>query len=121
MRTWHFEMIVVAGVLIAVVVWTGNQWLEWIGAAAVLCTFGHASVGFRMSEQVEHYERQTGQTVVTCYEWSTRYFVMKEALWFAYFALLGAYSALVGVFIFLLYPAWRRVWRRRKPYQPEVE
>jgi hypothetical protein len=51
---------------------------------------------------------------VSCYRWSTRLFVGKEIVWLAYFTASRTYSALVGVLVFLAYPAWRRYWRRAK-------
>lgn len=119
MKTWHFEASFVALVLLIVIVGTGGPWIEWVGSAAVFFGFCYASVSFRMSEQVAYHEQQTGVTVVSCYKWSTRYYFLKEVLFFAYFAGIGAWSALVGVFVFILYPLWRRLWRKWKPYQPE--
>jgi hypothetical protein len=52
--------------------------------------------------------------VVECYRWARRYFVTKELFWCAYFALRGSWSALAGVGLFLLYPLWRRWWRKRR-------
>jgi len=121
MRTWYFEYAVVGIILATVVIATGNKPIEWIGAVAVFFTFGHAAISFRMAEQVAYHEEKTGQTIIHCYRWSKRYFVMKEALWFTYFAFLGAWSAIVGVVIFLLYPLWRSYWRTIHPFIPESE
>lgn len=117
MKTFYFEMVFVATVLAIVFVLSGKTDVEAIGALGVLCTFGHASVANRMAEQIAHYEKTTGIVVVSCYKWEKYYFYMKEILWFSYFLKLGAYSALVGVIVFLLYPFWRRLWRHYYPYQ----
>ncbi|HVI39140.1 MAG TPA: hypothetical protein VM577_00635 [Anaerovoracaceae bacterium] len=103
-----------AGVLAATAYFTGNSVLEWIGAAAVLCAFSHAQISDRMVE------KQAIKVVpdVECYRKSIWFFVMKEALWFAYFILHHSYSALVGVILFLLYPIWRKIWRRYHPLLP---
>ncbi len=120
-KTWHIENVFVASVLVAVVLLTNKPWLEvstfgraipveWLGAVAVYLTFGHASVSFRLQEAEE---RRQGREV-ECYRKAFWYFLGKEACWFCYFTLLGAWSALVGVFVFLLYPWWRKVWLEAK-------
>lgn len=111
LRTWQWEAAFVAAVLFIVVLATGNSLKEWIGAAAVLLTFMHAQVSDRMAED------QAAKPVPTvdCFSWSTRYFVMKEFLWLAYFLMSQTWSALVGVVIFLAYPAWRKFYRRHRP------
>ncbi|MEO7895898.1 MAG: hypothetical protein ABIR65_01245 [Pseudolysinimonas sp.] len=115
MRTWHFETAVVASVLLVVALASGGGPLEMVGACAVLLSFGHASVGERLRER----EAARTQPSVECHRWSTRYFVGKEALWLVYFVAHGAWSALVGVGMFLGYPAWRRFWRSRHPLAPK--
>lgn len=106
LRTWHFEMGVVALVLGVVTLWRGSG-PELIAATAVLLTFGHASVAERMRE------RQAAQTdpEVPCHRWSWGYFMLKEALWVAYFLTIDAYAALVGCAVFCVYPWWRMWWR----------
>lgn len=90
--------------LVVVDVATEAKPLEWIGSLAVLVTFMHAQVGFRLSEAEEKRDAKS----VHCYAWLRRYFIAKENLWFVYFSLLHAWSALVGVGVFLVYPAWRQ-------------
>jgi hypothetical protein len=46
---------------------------------------------------------------VSCYEWSGRYWLGKEILWFFVFLLSGAYPAIAGNIIFIIYPAWRQI------------
>jgi hypothetical protein len=101
---------VVALVLGGVALWRGS-WTEALAALAVLATFGHASVAERMRE------RQAAQTTpdVSCHRWTWGYFLAKEALWVAYFTLTGAFAALAGCAVFLVYPMWRSWWRRRHP------
>lgn len=120
MKTWHLEMTVAALVLVAVALLSGGSWLELLGAAAVVLTFGHAQVADRLAEN----ERERGEYVrdavadrhaVTCHRWATRYLVGKETLWLVYFVLHASWSALAGVVLFLAYPLWRRLWRRRHP------
>lgn len=110
MKTWQAEMLVVAVALAGVASWRG-EWVEWLAAAAVLATFGHASVAERLRE------REAARPVVSvdCHRWLGRYYVAKELLWVAFFVATEAYAALVGCAVFLAYPAWRRWWRRRRP------
>ncbi len=111
LRTWHVENAVVAAALASVALVTGGRWVEWVGAIAVYCGFCHASIAERMRE------REAARPVpsVECHRLSTRYFVAKELCWLVYFVALHAWSALVGVALFLAYPAWRRLWRRWHP------
>lgn len=109
-RTWQAEMFAVAAVLAAVALARGGR-LEWLGSGAVLMTFAHAQVAERLRE------REAARSVpeVACHRWLAIYYVAKESAWFAYFAIAGAWSALAGVLVFLLYPAWRRHHRGRHP------
>jgi hypothetical protein len=111
MRTWHFEMGFVAVVLATVAIATGGSYVELIGAAAVLGTFGHAQVADRLAEKDAAREKPS----VECHKWATRYLVGKETLWFLYFVIHQSWSALAGVGLFLAFPVWRRWWRRRHP------
>jgi hypothetical protein len=111
--TWTLELLAVALVLGPVWSATGSAWLELVGAVAVLLTFAHAQVADRMTER----EARRSRPEVHCWRWSRRYFVAKEVLWFAYFAIHGSWSALVGVVVFLLYPLWRTWYRRVWPLQ----
>jgi hypothetical protein len=116
MKTWHFEMGVVAAVLAAVVIASGGSYVEWIGAAAVLGTFGHAQVADRLAEKDAARERPS----VECHKWATRYLVGKESLWLLYFVIHHSWSALAGVGLFLAFPLWRRWWRRRHPMKKDA-
>ena len=108
LRTWHIESAVVIAVLVTVVLVTGRgaSHTEWLGAIAVYLTFGHASVSFRLSEAEER--RSTRE--VECYRKLKWYYYGKEMCWLTYFVLLGLWSPLVGVGVFLFYPYWRNVW-----------
>jgi hypothetical protein len=99
--------------VVSLTVWcaTGCKWMELIGCMAVQCGFGHAAITDRLAER----EALRASPEVECHRWSLRYFVGKEALWFAYFAAHRSWSALVGVAVFLAYPAWRRWYRARRP------
>lgn len=143
-------MLVVALILVAVTIFSGKGWIEWIGALAVLLTFAHVQVADRLAEgeasreeRAEHWgmthellilpegheKRPTEDDVkqandrlygyVECH-WKLKYFlVSKEICWLVYFVVLGAYSALVGVGVFLAYPVWRHQYRKRKPLEAQ--
>lgn len=106
--TWQIEAAFVFLVLLAVIIATGGRWVEYIGATAVFFSFMHAQVSDRMAEA----QADMPVPSVECYRWSQRYFFIKEAMWLVYFVSLQAWSALVGVGVFLLYPVWRRYYRR---------
>jgi hypothetical protein len=108
-KTWQAEGAVVAAILAMTVVLSGGHLREWIGALAVQLTFHHGAISDRMAEQ------QALKSDVSCWRWSQRLFVGKEALWLAYFGLSQTWSALVGVLLFLIYPLWRRAWRHHYP------
>lgn len=126
-RTWHVETAFVALLLLLVFIYWGRDHgsviyfktfaipVEWIGSLAVLFSFGHASIGFRLQEQQRKLAQETGKATVDCYQILNRYFYAKELCWFTYFLLTGSYAALIGVFIFLGYGYWRQSWRQYHP------
>lgn len=60
---------------------------------------------------------QTWTIHVDCH-WKLKwYLVSKEIWWLIYFVYLGAWSALVGVGLFLLYPLWRHWYRSKWPVE----
>lgn len=108
MKTWHYEIAIVATWLAIVTELTGEGLAGWIGALAVLLTFGHVQVADRLAEA----EARATEKRVHCERWLNRYLVGKEALWVTYFVAHRSWAALAGTVVFLAYPAWRR-WRRR--------
>ena len=117
MKTWHYEFLFVAVVLATVAAcaqaFLGKGLIEWVGALAVLLTFAHVQVADRLAEQAAKEEQAQGDATVDCHRWARRYLVGKEICWLIYFVVLGAYSALVGVAVFLAYPIWRHQYRKR--------
>lgn len=111
MKTWKAEAMVVAGVLAMQLDATGYHPAEIVCSIAVYITFLHAQVADRMQE------RQALQATpeVECHAKLNRYFMVKEALWIAFFVMTRSYSALSGAILFFLYPFWRRCWRMIKP------
>jgi len=106
MKTWVKELLFVTLVLSGVWVGTGMKPVELIGTSAVIFTFCFVQVATRLDEASE--KDPNAAYRVHCRKWLTRYLVIKESLWFWYFSVMGAWSALVGVTIFLLYPFWRK-------------
>lgn len=110
MKTWHVEMLVVAVILLVVNLIAQRLFtVEILGAVAVILTFGHAQIADRMAEQ----ESLRDKPAVDCYKKLWYYFVGKELFWCLYFLLNHSYSALVGVLVFLAYPVWRGIYRRK--------
>ncbi len=107
MKTWQLEIGVVTSVLVSVLIFTGAPWIEFLGTLAVLASFAHGQVSSRLAEK----EAANPFPVVLCHKWSERYFVAKEILWVSYFCYKGAWSALVGCAMFMLYPLWRAWYR----------
>lgn len=110
-RTWHVELTVVTVVLSLTALLSGGGVTQWLGVAAVALTFAHTQIAQRLVER----EAARDKPTVECYQMLNRYFMAKEMLWSIYFVLLGAWPALVGVFLFMVYPAWRGWWRLRHP------
>jgi hypothetical protein len=109
-RTYQVERAVAAVVVGAIAVYR-NDWREWVGACAVLLTFCHMQVSDRLAER----QAAKSEPDVECHRWLGYYLVAKEVHWVVYFVLLEAWTALAGVPLFLLYPAWRRWWRTHYP------
>lgn len=112
-ETWMGETLIVTAILSIICYLNGNQWIEWIGTAAVIFTFKHASIADRLAERqgVKKEEHQE----VKCYKKLHVFYYIKEVLWLTYFLIHKAYAPIVGVAIFLLYPIWRKIWRKYHP------
>lgn len=113
LKTWQGEVAVVATIMATTSYLTGGSLPAWLSAAAVTMSFAHGQVSDRMVEQ----EAVRPKPSVHCYRTSTHYFLLKEALWCLVFLSTHTYPALGGVFLFLLYPVWRKVWRRYHPME----
>lgn len=114
-RTWHVEQSFTVIVLVVVALVSGSEPVEWIGVGAVYLTFGYTLISDRL-EEAERARHARGETPeVECYGKLRWYFYGKEILWTLYFIFLGAWSALVGVGLFVLYPYWRKLWRKYHP------
>ena len=108
-KTWHLELLVVSTVLIAVTFFFANNLINWITTAAIIFTFQHAQIGDRLQERQKILDKPT----VECY-WKLNYFFgIKEVLWIVAFVLMGNYAAIVGSFMFCVYPLWRKYYRSK--------
>jgi hypothetical protein len=111
--TWYWESLIVALILASVTASTTsseNMLVNILAMFAVYYTFLHVKVASRLEEAQEKLEVNT----VECYERLTHYLIIKEFLWVGVFFLTGAYSAIVGNIVFLLYPAWRKIYLKAR-------
>lgn len=71
----------------------------WLSACAVFITFIHGALCFELSDTQTQRKSVLGVGF---------YWISKEFLWLAVFLLSGAYPAIVGTGLFILYPLWRK-------------
>ena len=117
--TWQYEAPIIA-IILCVVAFFGSPvpwanptdptiwkhfFINWLSVVAVMGSFLHAQVGTHMSEAMEVAENPA----VHCFTWSGRYWIVKEILWAIVFFLSGAFPAIIGSGLFILYPAWREI------------
>ena len=107
-KTWMWEAGFVLLFLLISLFFKSFEFSEIICSLAVLFTFMHGQVSDRMREQQESKESPE----VKCYRFSIFYYFAKEATWVYYFYLVNSYAALLGAIIFLLYPFWRKIYRK---------
>ncbi len=122
--TWHYEAVLVALVLLATAALTGPNPLSlltdhtlirpfliiWLSAAAVFGSFMHAQIGTFMAEDMG----AAGEPLTPCYHKLGEYWMYKEIFWLLVFFISGAYPAIVGNIIFLIYPAWRTIYKEER-------
>ena len=112
-KTYHIENAFVFIMLVLVALISHGGYVEYIGVAAVFFTFNHAGIAERLREVEDARQKHNDNKYkVECYRKLEKYFYAKEAMWLLYFVILGAWSALVGVGIFLIYQPWRSLWRK---------
>lgn len=121
--TYQIEYAVVFIVLSVTAAISDKGVVEWLGVAAVFVSFMHAKVANRLAEReaLRMESTEENKYPLPYYYKITRWFYLKEILWFAYFLFLGAYSALAGVLIFLLYEPWRSAWRKKHPLKEKLQ
>lgn len=108
MRTWHYEAIFIGLILSSVTYFAANNLINWVSTVAIFMTFMHAQIGDRLQERQGNMEVKT----VACYWKMSWYFGIKEILWIFAFILMENYAAIVGSFLFFLYPFWRKFYRK---------
>ncbi|MCD5390142.1 MAG: hypothetical protein LR005_02050 [Candidatus Pacebacteria bacterium] len=108
LHVFHIEDIFVIVVLAITAFVLKGDYIEWFGVLAVYLTFKHDVIAFRL-EAAEEDREEHGKPFIKSYKAQTQYFYAKEAVWLIYFLLFGAWSGLVGVIIFLLYPTWHDI------------
>ena len=77
----------------------------WLSAFAVFVTFVHGAMSFDISEASSDKRSSVSMGF---------YWISKELLWLTVFLLSGAYPAIVGTVLFILYPLWRKCPLRNK-------
>lgn len=118
-RTYVIEMVVVWGILSITAILSGKTMIERIGVLAVFLTFCYIQIADRLEER-EHLKQQAigyqkDKHNVECYYKLPRFYYSKEICRAIYFIYLGAWSALVWVFLFILYIPWRKFYRKYVP------
>jgi|SRR6478672_9648500 len=108
MKTWHYEIAVVAACLCTVTFLFSNDWANWITTVAILFTFNHGQIGDRLQEQQHNLSVKT----VECYHKLNKLFAAKELLWITAFLIMNNYAAILGSVLFFLYPFWRKYYRK---------
>lgn len=116
MKTWHYEILVVGVILSLVTLVFQNNKINWLTTMAILFTFNHAQIGDRLQEG----QNQLTNPDVKCYWKLNILFAMKEVVWVVVFLLLHNYAAIVGCILFVLYPVWRKVYRKYYPRKLNV-
>lgn len=105
---YHIEDLFVLSVLIFFALLSGGNYIEWIGVIAAFLSFKHTVISFRLQEVLEK-EEAKGETHFHEAGKQSKLFFSKESFWLLYFVLLGAWSGMVSVIIFMLYPFWHKV------------
>src|SRR5882757_187050 len=111
MKTWHYELLVVTGILCLTTLLFQNNRINWITTVAIMFTFQHAQIGDRLQEG----QRQMTNPDVKCFWKLNILFAMKEIVWIATFLLMHNYAAIVGSIMFACYPVWRKIYRSYRP------
>ncbi len=112
MKTYHFESLIAALILvISTMLLTTGRVEDWLTMLGVFFLFQYVSIGNRLEER--HASQENPE--VACVRWMSRYMYIKEAFFVASFIVIGLYPPLVGSAIFMIYPAWRKLWRKWYP------
>lgn len=113
-KTWHIESLFVGICLLLIAFISNKGWVEFMGILAVYFTFQHSVISERLAQAEKERGNNNQPILVECHYKLSGYFIAKEFIWLIYFVILGAWSAIGGVVIFLLYPVWRKYYRKHK-------
>lgn len=109
--TWVWERSAAAVVLFSVAGLTNPTPIGFITALAVLLTFAHVQIADRLQEAQATAEHPS----VECHRKLMPTLVAKEISWCAVWVLTGLWPAMAGSALFLVYPIWRKWYRRMQP------
>jgi hypothetical protein len=109
-RTWMWEAGFVWLCLSTTTLLTKGGFVDWLATVAIWISFLYTSICDRLGE-LEKPPSEGSKA----FRVAQRLLQLREALWFLYFWMVGSYSVLVGVMLFLLYPLWRRFYRNLYP------
>lgn len=116
MKTWHWEILVMAIILSTVNILFANNWINWLTEIAILLTFNHAQIADRLQEK----QKDMAKPTVECYHKLNKLFTAKEIMWIVCFILMQNYAAIVGSALISLYPYWRKAYRKRCPVKEDA-
>lgn len=109
--TWVTEMAFAVSIFFGTAyLCEGNLFVLYGTAIALTLTFGYVQIGARLQEAQETLK----ETHVECFRKLNYYLVGKEIVWAVLFFYMGAYPAIPGALLFLLYPFWRKHYRMVK-------
>ncbi len=111
---WQYEVLLVGILLIINLMIFDLRWQEWVAVIAIIFTFMHGQVARYLSE-AEMIEYHSGSRIFQKRSSSHKesfFYLAKEIMWFAYFISLGAYTAILGTVLFIIYPFWRTFYRK---------
>jgi hypothetical protein len=116
MKTWHYEIIVLASVLCIVNLIAANNLVNWITTLAILITFNHSQIADRLMERQKELQVRT----VECVHKLVYLFLAKETVWITAFLVMRNYAAIVGSIVLFLYPFWRKIYRKKIRPLPQL-
>lgn len=116
----YIETLIVAIILSAVALISKKGAVEWFGVVGVILTFEYQVLSTYLTEHSEARKRiKSDVKSDTVHKEIRIIYLLKECIWVVYFIFLGAYSALVGSIIFILYAYWRKTYRKHIPLQEQ--
>ncbi len=115
-KAHYSETALVFVVLASTAIISGKGWIEWLGVFGVIFTFEYQVLSTYLREHAEAKKKRGvhGKSDGFYKEIQILYYA-KELIWILYFIVLGAYSAIVGTIVFILYGTWRKLYRQEFP------